>query len=113
MPVAIGNELKLQNNKVSAEYDNLFRKLNVAKAWTNSTYTVYTTKNPLVDDKTYSDLNLTESSTITAVASDGLTITDEYRTYDRDTSKDTSFNSIPEATNHETVTVADILRATE
>ena len=39
MPVAIGNELKLENNKVNAYYDNLFRKLNVAKAWTNTTIT--------------------------------------------------------------------------
>ena len=39
MPVAIGNELELQNNKVSAEYGELFRKLNVAKAWTNTTTT--------------------------------------------------------------------------
>jgi len=39
MPVAIGNELKLENNKVNAEYGELFRKLNVAKAWTNTTTT--------------------------------------------------------------------------
>ena len=113
MQVAIGNELKIENNKVNAYYNNLFKKLNVAKAWTNAQagITIYTTQNPIANDKTYSDLELTEYSTVQSC--DGLTLTDENRTYDADDDKNSSFKAIPDAASHEIVKVADILRATE
>lgn len=89
--------------------------IQVSLAWTgnatNTETTVYTTAHPQVGDKVYSDTNLTEYSTITAVS--GTTITDQYRTYNMDVAKNSSFTNIPPATVHESVTVADILRATE
>jgi len=82
-------------------------------AWTGeATYldhTVYTTKSPQAGDRTYSDNELTPYSTIVSVS--GTTITDEYRTYDVDIAKDSSFTSIPPAATHETVGTIELLNA--
>lgn len=87
----------------------------IALAWTgNATHTettVYTTQNPIANDKAYSDTNLTEYSTVQSCT--GSTITDNYRTYQADIAKNSSFTKIPPATIHETVKAIDILRATE
>ena len=87
----------------------------LALAWTgNATHTettVYTTQNPIANDKAYSDVNLTEYSTVQSC--DGSTLTDEYRTYEADIAKNSSFTNIPPATVHETIKAIDILRATE
>ena len=84
-------------------------------AWTgNATHTettIYTTQHPKTSDKTYSDLNLTQYGTVTAYT--GSSITSNSKVFDSDISKNGSFTAIPAATVHETVSVADILRATE
>ena len=84
-------------------------------AWTgNATHTettVYTTQNPIANDKAYSDTNLTEYSTVQSCT--GTTLTDNYRTYQADVAKNSSFTKIPPASIHETVSTIDILRATE
>lgn len=77
---------------------------------THMSQTILTTKNPISGDKTYSNENLTEYSTIQSAT--GVTITDQYRTYNRDGSKDSFFTKIPPASIHETITTIDILRAT-
>ena len=85
-------------------------------AWTGeATYyskTVYTTKTPLNNDDIYSDNNLTKYSLVTQTSDSPKTITDIYRTYERDLSKDTYFTKIPSASIHETITAIDILSAT-
>lgn len=82
-------------------------------AWTGEAtqldHTVYTTKSPQAGDITYSDNELTPYSTIVSVS--GTTITDEYRTYDVDIAKDSSFTNIPPATIHETVGTIELLNA--
>ena len=87
----------------------------ISLAWTgNATHTettVYTTQNPIANDKTYSDTNLTEYSTVQSCT--GTILTDEYRTYNLDTAKNSSFTNIPPATIHETIKAIDIIRATE
>lgn len=87
----------------------------ISLAWTgNATHTettVYTTQNPIANDKAYSDTNLTEYSTVQSCT--GTTLTDNFRTYEADISKNSSFTAIPPATIHETVKAIDILRATE
>ena len=73
--------------------------------------TVFTTKNPISSDDAYFNTNdFTNHSTISSVTSN--TITDQYRTYTRDTSKDSSFINIPAASMHETITAIDLLAAT-
>lgn len=85
-----------------------------ALAWTGDattvTHTIFTTKEPQTNDVAYVDKDLTKYSTIQSVS--GTTVTDEYRTYDRDVSKDTNFTAIPPATVHETVSTIDFLRIT-
>ena len=87
----------------------------VVLAWTGNatetSTTVYTTSNPIANDRTYSDTNLTEYSIVQSC--NGTTLTDNYRTYELDISKNSHFNGIPPATAHETVKAIDILRATE
>ena len=73
--------------------------------------TVFTTKNPLSSDDAYFNTNnFTNHSTISSVTFN--TITDQYRTYTRDASKDSSFINIPGASAHETITAIDLLAAT-
>lgn len=85
-------------------------------AWTGEatsfSHTVYTTKKPIKNDKTYSNANNEIYSTISSVDNSLNTITDEYRTYERDISKDSHFTEIPPASVHEKVSVIDILNAT-
>lgn len=87
----------------------------VQLAWTGSATqtetTIYTTSNPQSGDKAYSDVNLTEYSTVQSC--DGTTIADNFRTYVADTAKNGSFTSIPPAAAHETLKAIDLLRATE
>jgi len=84
-------------------------------AWTgNATHTettVYTTSKPVVNDKVYSDTNLTEAGVLSATT--GSSITCNSKVFDIDIAKNSSFTKIPPASIHETVSVADILRATE
>lgn len=110
MPVNVKNNLSIENNVLDATYNELFTKLNVAYAWTNSTYTVYTTKTQTVGNNIYSDTDLTVYSQITEKSS--TTITDQYRTYTRDSSKDSNFTAIPPETANETISTIDFLRIT-
>lgn len=110
MPINVKNNLTLENNIMDATYEDLFYKLNKAYAWTNGTYTVYTTKSQLIGDNIYSDVDLTIYSNI--VSKDTNIITDEYRSYTRDSLKDSSFTSIPPETENETISTADFLRIT-
>lgn len=105
----------------SSGYKKVFGGIEIALtngitlAWTgNATHletTIYTTQHPKTSDKTYSDLNLTQYGTVTAYT--GSSITSNSKVFDSDISKNGSFTAIPAATVHETVSVADILRATE
>lgn len=85
-----------------------------ALAWTGDattvSHTVLTTKSPQSNDAAYIDEDLNQYSTIQSTG--GTTVTDQYRTYNRDASKDTSFTAIPPATMHETVSTIDFLRIT-
>ena len=113
--VISGSNVTLTQIGTETNYCKLVGGVQSAIGWTGSatsvSHTVYTTAHPQSGDKTYSDTNLTEYSTISSVS--GTTITDQYRTYNMDVSKNGSFTSIPPASIHETVTVADILRATQ
>lgn len=101
--------------------DNNYQKIvgacyseDFAIAWSgnslSTSYTVYSTKNPHIDDILYQNENLVHYSSCKSI--NGNTITDEYRTYERDGSRDKSFSSIPPATIHENIKVSDILIAT-
>jgi len=86
----------------------------IAIAWTGDattvSHTILTTKTPQVNDATYIDEDLTKYSTIQSTSN--TTVTDQYRTYERDAFKDSSFTAIPPATLHETVSTVDFLRIT-
>jgi len=78
--------------------------------------TLYTTKNPIVNDYAYVDNvgNYTysiDNSIITNVNSNN-SITVNNKIYNRDMSKDSSFTFTPSATIRDTITVAEILAAT-
>ena len=85
-----------------------------AIAWTGEsvtdTHTVYTSRTQEVGDNLYSDINLTVYSTLNSKSNN--TITDSSRTYTKDNTKNTSFNKIPLTTVRETVSVLDLLNAT-
>lgn len=102
-------QLGTENNyvKINGEY-----LLSIAWTGEATTFnqTVLTTKQPLINDDIYIDENLTKYSSVQSTT--GVTITDQYRTYNRDASKDSSFTKIPPASMHETITTIDILRAT-
>lgn len=87
----------------------------LALAWTGVStkvdHIIYTTKTPQVNDKVYKDENLTIYSTVTSKTN--TSVTDEFRTYNRDVANDKSFTGIPGETMHETVSVIDILRAAQ
>lgn len=108
----IGTESNYQ--KVEGYYTGTTENNVIGIAWSGDAisvkHTVYTTKSPQVNDVTYSDNDLKQYSTITAVGTN--TITDEFRTYERDITKDSSFTAIPPATIHETVSTIDFLRIT-
>ena len=76
-----------------------------------TTTTVYTTKTPQLNDVVYENANMFQKSVVRS-ASLPLTVTDDYFTYTRDSTKDSHFTEIPPATVHETVSVMDILNAT-
>lgn len=107
-------QLGTESNYQKVEGSASTAGLNILLAWTGDattvSHTVLTTKSPQANDKTYIDEDLTIYSTVQSVS--GTTITDGYRTYDRDASKDTSFTAIPPATIHETVSTVDFLRIT-
>ena len=83
-------------------------------AWTGDatsvTHTIFTTKEPQVGDIEYIDEDLNQYSTILSVG--GTTVSDQYRTYTRDVTRDSSFTAIPPATIRETVSTVDFLRIT-
>ena len=73
--------------------------------------TIYTTKKPQISDSAYINPNDFNNHTIISNVTTS-TITDQYRTYTRDPARDSRFENIPPATAHETVSVIDILAAT-
>lgn len=115
MPIKVGTEFELDKNKLSIIYKNLFKSLNVAKAWvnnSNNTDIVYTTKNPMVGDNTYKDFELTKSSTISQIISETTIVDANGVIYTIDNGKDSYFIKIPVETKHEYVTVNDFLNIT-
>lgn len=108
----IGTESDYQ--KVEGFYPAETTNSRIGLAWSGdaveNTHTIYTTKLPQATDVTYLDKDLTNYSTVQSTGAG--TITDEYRTYNRDVSKDTTFTAIPPATVHETVSTVDFLRIT-
>lgn len=100
--------------KVEGYYPGSSSAYYIGLAWTGDattvSHTVLTTKEPQANDAAYIDEDLNQYSTVKTTT--GTTITDQYRTYDRDVSKDTSFTAIPPATVHETVSTIDFLRIT-
>lgn len=105
---------QIGDNSSYVKLNGLYNDLCVAWTGTSTSFshTVYTTKKPIKNDKTYSNANNEIYSTISSVDNSLNTITDEYRTYERDISKDSHFTEIPPASIHETVSVIDILNAT-
>lgn len=100
--------------KVEGEYYGASNANIVAVAWTGDatsvSHTVFTTKAPQAGDEIYIDEDLTNYS---YVQTTGVgTITDQFRTYNRDVVKDSNFTAIPSATTHETVSTIDFLRIT-
>ena len=75
------------------------------------THTILTTKTPQQYDNTYIDRDLTKYSIVQSATA--IAVTDQYRTYNRDISKDSTFTAIPPATMHETVSTVDFLRVTK
>ncbi len=115
MPIKVGTDFSLEENKLSILYSNLFKCLNVAKAWVNnsdSSQIVYTTRIPIVGDNTYKDFDLTKNSVISQVVSETTIVDDKGIIYTMDTTKDSHFNDIPQETKHEYVTVNDFLGIT-
>lgn len=104
------NSAQVYNTTASTKYYYNIFIFNSEDAVT-TTSTVYATKRPQVGDKTYSNTNMQEKSTITSVSLPN-TITDSYMTYTRDSTRDSYYEEIPPATVHETVSVMDILNAT-
>ena len=112
MPIKVGTDFELDQNKLSIIYRNLFFSLNVAKAWVNNSdksVVVYTTKNPMVGDNLYKDLDLTKTSTVSQVVSDTTIMDSNGVIYTIDSTKNSHFNYIPNETKHEYVTVNDFL----
>lgn len=115
MPIKVGTDFSLEENKLSIIYRNLFKSLNVAKAWvnnSNSSQIVYTTKNPLVGDNTYKDFDLTKDSVISQIISETTMVDENGVIFTVDSTKNSYFNDIPEETKHEYVTVNDFLGIT-
>jgi len=110
----IGEDENPSYKKVEGVCVNDVENKTLGIAWAgnsiSTSHTVYTTKSPQANDKTYRNEELEIYSTVQSVGNE--TITDEYRTYDRDVSKDTNFTAIPPATLHETVSTIDFLRIT-
>lgn len=81
--------------------------------WTGSVtedvHSVYTVANPSVGFYTYSDINLQNVGTISAVSSAPYTITDQYYTYTRDTSLDGVFTGISPNNSNISMTIFDLL----
>ena len=107
----IGTEENYQ--KIDGLYKSTYSN-NLALAWTGDaisiTHTIFTTKSPQINDATYIDEDLNQYSTILSVG--GTTVSDKYRTYTRDVTRDSSFTAIPPATIRETVSTVDFLRIT-
>lgn len=112
MPVILGNNMVLDDNRLSSIYTHLFKKLNVAYAWKYGTTTVYTTKTQTVGSRAYSSLSNQESYlTINNVSSTTITCSDG-NLYTRTMVDDSSFEFIPIETKNETITIEQILEAT-
>lgn len=115
MPIKVGTDFNLEENKLSILYSNLFKCLNVAKAWVNSSNSsqiVYTTKTPMVGDNIYKDFDLTKNSVISQIVSETTIVDDGGVIYTIDATKNSYFNDIPQETKHEYVTVNDFLDIT-
>ena len=78
--------------------------------------TIYTTKNPIVDDYAYIDntgnFSYAIDTKITNVNGNNSITTQSSKTYYRDNQKDSSFTFIPPGTMRDTITVAEMLAAT-
>lgn len=112
MPIKVGTDFELDQNKLSIIYRNLFYSLNVAKAWVNNSdksIVVYTTKNPIVGDNIYKDFDLTINSTVSQIVSETTIVDSNGVIYTFDDAKNGHFNYIPKETKHEYVTVNDFL----
>lgn len=112
MPIKVGKNFILDNNLLSVEYGDIFKCLNVARAWVNNSNfedVVYTTKTPIIGDKLYSDVNLTTKSTIKQIISNTTIVDSLGIVYTSNMDKNSFFKGIPEETKHEYITLNDLL----
>ncbi len=113
MPINFGKNLELNDSRLSAIYNGLYDKLNIAKAWVNGSTTVYTTRSAKVGDNIYNNVN--SLSVLTTIKTNNGTsiVGNNGITYTYNSSKNSSFQFIPVETSTETLTVNDFLNITK
>lgn len=115
MPIKVGKDFILENDILSVVYSDIFKGLNIARAWVNDSdleQVVYTTKNPIVGDNIYTDFILTTNTKIKQIVSNNTIVDSNGVIYIADETKNKYFEYIPPETKHEYVTVNDFLQLT-
>lgn len=115
MPIKVGKDFILEDNILSIVYSDIFKGLNIARAWVNNSdesKIVYTTKNPIVGDNLYTDFILSTTTKIRQIISETTIVDTNGVIYIADSTKNSYFEYIPKETKHEYVTVNDFLELT-